>query len=292
MQIIRTVFLLPLVAPLVLANPTRVGSSPRDLFVDHVHDHAPRAKATTGLQVLADGNKRFVKKINKQHPGLFEDQVKNGQHPEFLSISCSDSRTSEGNIFDALPGTLFGERSIANRYDPHDPSTRSILGFSVTEIGVQHVIVTGHYGCGGIATAIASQPNPPLDASSTAVYAWIEPLRQLYLTSNRSEIVKLREANSKLSPVPKPGIDDPGFRAVIEENIKVSVKNVANDPIIVENWKKYADYQAASKNNTATGTAPKPLFIHGWVYDIATGGLTDLKVSQGPPGVPIPTVNF
>lgn len=101
-------------------------------------------------------------------------------------VPSSDSRASEGTIFNALPGTLFTERNIANRYVSNDINAVSILSYAVTELGVSHVIVMGHYGCGGVGASILAKPaSDALTYAGGAVQNWIEPIRNLYTTSTR-----------------------------------------------------------------------------------------------------------
>lgn len=307
MQLTRTILLLPLVASSVFAHPIRYTFNPREIFtaLEHVHDDthahkraepaegAANTGSTGGLASLLEGNKRFQEKMKTSDPNLLRSLVDNGQKPEFMFIGCSDSRVSESNIFDSKPGTFFTERNIANQYSSRDSNVNSILSYAVTVLGVQHVIVVGHYGCGGVAASIASAPKPPIDAANAAVQAWIDPIRQLYLTSEREEIVKLREENAKLPVVEEPEITVPGFRALVEENVKRNVQAIASDPIMTGHWQRFLDHEASNKNGTAApakrsshgeGEPPKAVFVHGWVYDLANGEIKDLKISQGPPG--------
>lgn len=96
----------------------------------------------------------------------------------------SDSRVSEGTIFAPLPGVLFTERNIANQYAGGDLNAVSILGYGVTELKVGHVIVMGHYGCGGVQASILNRPSN-LDRAGEAVQTWVDPIRALYYNSTR-----------------------------------------------------------------------------------------------------------
>ncbi|KDQ21708.1 hypothetical protein BOTBODRAFT_40399 [Botryobasidium botryosum FD-172 SS1] len=273
-----TLILVGLLSNVALANPIRLGQVSRR---DNTPDVSAAASAPE-ITALLQGNQRFRTKTD---PNLLSNLAKNGQKPDFLFIGCSDSRVSEGTIFDAQPGTLFGERNIANQFSSGDPNANSILSYAVTELGVKHVLVVGHTGCGGVAASIASPPTPPLDAAGQSIQTWINPIRELYHTSNRTEIVALRNANAGHSHVDAPGIDDPGFRALIEENVKKSVNSIASGTIITDHWKAYT----SGHHRRAEAGPLVPVFIHGWVYDIAKGTIKDLKVSQGPPGVPVPS---
>lgn len=143
----------------------------------------------------------------------------------------------------------------------------------------------GHYGCGGVAAAIATPPEEPLDAANTAVQNWIAPIRALYQNSTRAEIVSLREKNAALELVEEPEPEEPGFRALVEENVKVSVQAIATSTVI-------QDHFAALAQGGGEGETLVQVFIHGWVYDIANGEIQSLGISVGPPGVEIPSVPF
>jgi carbonic anhydrase len=234
----------------------------------------------TSLDILAAGNQAFRTNIAQTDPGLLEQLTINGQHPPFMYFGCSDSRVSEGTVFDALPGTLFTERNIANQFLPNDNNVKSVLGYGVATLGVTHIIVMGHYGCGGVGLAITSPPSPPIDAATAAVQNWVAPIRELYLTSNRSEIVQLRNQNQQLKSVPEPDVNDPGYRALVEENVKINVGRIVDASIIRNQF-----YLVSNENGA-------PVFIHGFVYDIATGVVSNLGISVGPPGVPIPSIPF
>ncbi|KAJ3572302.1 hypothetical protein NP233_g3180 [Leucocoprinus birnbaumii] len=242
---------------------------------------------TPTLQILTNGNQAFRNHINQDEPGLFQVLTEQGQSPPFMFLGCSDSRVSEGTIFDALPGTLFAERNIANQFHSSDPNAHAVLEYAVTDLGVQHVIVMGHYGCGGVASAIASPPSAYVDAATSAVQTWIEPIRELYQSSNRTEIVQLREQNNNETVIEAPGINNPGYRALVEENVKAGVQRIALDNVILNHYAILS-----SPNTTHQGGILQDVFIHGWVYDISNGEVHDLCVSVGPPGVPIPAIPF
>ncbi|TEB23378.1 carbonic anhydrase [Coprinellus micaceus] len=182
------------------------------------------------FDLLYQGNQAF----RQEDPALLKDLALNGQHPPFLFLGCSDSRVSEGTVFDAKPGTLFTERNIANRYSFKDPNVRSALAYGLGELHTKHVIVMGHYGCGGVAASIATPPKLPWDEGTAVVQGWINPIRKLYHTTKRKEVVELRQKNRGKSEVPAPPLHDPGFRALVEENVKVSVKKLASDGIVRE----------------------------------------------------------
>ncbi|KAK0463746.1 carbonic anhydrase [Desarmillaria tabescens] len=229
-----------------------------------------------GWDALSDGNENFRSEMESSYPGMLEDLAVNGQHPEFMFLGCSDSRVSEGTIFDALPGMLFGERNIANQFHENDTNSNAVLAYSVEGLGVQHIIVMGHHGCGGVSAAIASPPSQPWDVADAAVQEWILPLRKLYAQSTRPEIVEYRNKYPGGIDVP-PKLHEPVLRALVEENVKETVSNIASSQLIVERY---------------SNTTSAAVFIHGLVYDVENGEITNLDVSVGPPGISIPPVPF
>ncbi|KAG9019289.1 hypothetical protein FRB90_004296 [Tulasnella sp. 427] len=265
---------------------------------------AAQEAAQEALVKLVQGHSNFVTHIDQDSPGLLEQLERDGQKPTFEFIGCSDSRVSEGTIFDAKPGTFFTQRNIANQYSMSDTNAQSWMAYGISELGVTHIVVLGHYGCGGVAASIAS-PAGSADVSiaGATIEAWIQPIRQLYETSNRTEIVQLREANAGKERVEEPEYDDPGFRALVEENAKRSADMIFADPVIKAHYAVAVTSKSSSSPVTvlprrrrnqrpviraeAEG-ATQNVFIHTWVYDIRTGDLKDLDHSYGPPGVEIP----
>ncbi|KAF5334695.1 hypothetical protein D9611_011947 [Ephemerocybe angulata] len=230
------------------------------------------APSASDFDVLYQGNQAFRAK----DPALLQDLAKNGQHPPFLFIGCSDSRVSEGTVFDAKPGTFFAERNIANQYSRQDSNIRSILAYGLEELHVKHVVVMGHYGCGGVAASVATPPSLPWDEATAAIQQWIAPIRVTYQTSERKEVVEMRHRNQGNGTVSAPALHDAGFRALVEENVKNTVKRIASDTMVVELLQDSAH----------------PFFIHGWIYDIENGEVKDLGVSVGPRGSTVPAIPF
>ncbi|KAG8907481.1 hypothetical protein FRB99_004057 [Tulasnella sp. 403] len=235
---------------------------------DHIHRRGDDA-VQQALESLVKGNEAFRNDINTNHPGLLEQQLVQGQKPTFNFLGCSDSRASEGTIFDALPGTFFTHRNIANVHN-YNAESGSWLGYGVEHLNVTQVVVVGHYGCGGVAAAIASRSTKTLDATDSAVEAWIDPIRELYATSTREEIVAFREAHANDAVIAQPAFTDSGYRALIEEHAKHQADRIHLDPIIQNIYNEHE--------------FPRDVFIHTWVYDIESGNVVDLKHSYGPPG--------
>ncbi|KAF9788200.1 carbonic anhydrase [Thelephora terrestris] len=280
-----------LYAVLATATLSTVVASPTLAARGNSHRSGTRTLADAAdeypqLLPLEEGNSRFRQSIaESDHPDLLWDLTVNGQHPEFLFLGCSDSRVSEGTIFSPPPGVFFTERNIANQYGGEDLNAIAILAYGVTELRVGHIIVMGHYGCGGVQASILNKPDH-LDRAGEAVQAWIGPIRTLYYNSTRDEIVKLREYRAANPDAGPPQFNDSGFRALVEENVKNTVWGISQDPIIYDHWQAFLAEQNNGTLKRASESSPplKPVYIHGFVYDISSGEIYDLNVSQGPPG--------
>ncbi|KAF9047941.1 carbonic anhydrase [Panaeolus papilionaceus] len=211
-----------------------------------------------------------------------------------MMVDCSDSRVSEQDIFSAKPGTMFTAGNIANRFDEDDANSNAILSFAVETLKVKHVIVMGHYGCGGVAASML-----PFDASAVvnasradlAVQGWIKPIRELYMGSERPEIVAHREKHKNKPLTDLPELHDPAFRALVEENVKANVFKISKSRVMVDHYAKLAKSNLTVTSTTASSSSNpygnKPItdvYIHGWVYDVENGRVSDLGVSVGPPG--------
>lgn len=244
------------------------------------------------MEVLFEGNKKFRDGVQATDPGLLKKLTDDGQAPPFMFIGCSDSRVSEGTVFNAKPGTFFTERNIANQFHATDANAHSVMAYAISELGVKHLIVMGHYGCGGVAAAIATAPSAPIDAANGAVQNWIDPIRAIFQTSTRPEIVELREKNKLLAKVEEPEPQEPGFRALVEENVKANVRRIATDSVIANHFAALAGNSTVKRSSHHSGEAIGDVFIHGWVYDIENGEVRDLGVSVGPPGREIPSAPF
>ncbi|PVG02995.1 carbonic anhydrase, partial [Serendipita vermifera] len=255
------------------------------------------------IQKILAGNQEFQRTRNAT---LIQDLVDNGQKPPVMMISCSDSRLPEASVFNSEPGTFFMQRNIANQYKVGDEGVQSAMAYGINVLGVQHLVVLGHYGCGGVAASIASPPKAPISVSSGIVATWISDIRTLYLSSDREEIVEMRTRNLEIEAqggtVEEPTIREPGFRALVEENVKLGVQRLAASSVYKNlvgevETRLNADgtprSEARRKRETPAqeeaateeeGATLKPVFIHGWVHDLETGEVIDLNVSVGPPG--------
>ncbi len=191
-------------------------------------------------QHLIDGNREWVERMNREDPEFFSTLAR-GQKPRYLWIGCSDSRVPANMIADKLPGAIFVHRNIANMVVETDLNLLSVVYYAVHFLEVEHIIVCGHYSCGGIKAALDTKPLGFLDG-------WVGLIRNVY-TKNRKEL---------------DAIEDPleRERAFTEINVKQQVKNLSRIQVIRDRW--------------ATGDRPA---IHGMVYDVADGLLRDLDVN-------------
>ncbi|PPQ69674.1 hypothetical protein CVT24_001207 [Panaeolus cyanescens] len=253
----------------------------------------PRQDSSAAFDVLTTGHKAFKDNLAATDPGLLQRLADDGQAPPFMFLGCSDSRVNEGTVFNAAPGTFFSQRNIANQFQPNDQNAQAVLSYAVAVLGVEHVIVMGHYGCGGVAASIASAPTSGIDAANSAVQAWIQPIREIFQTSSRSEIVELRNKNAAAGGlIEEPEINEPGFRALVEENVKATVSRMASHSVMTNHFAALQAGNATLARRSGPAGPLKNVFIHGWVYDIETGEVSDLGVSVGPPGVAVPPAPF
>jgi carbonic anhydrase len=190
------------------------------------------------LKVLFDNNASWAKGRRDRDPEYFE-RLKNGQQPRYLWIGCSDSRIPANEIVGLQPGELFVHRNIANLFIHTDFNSLSVLQYAVEYLGVEHVIVCGHYGCGGIEAAMSNQQLGLVDN-------WLRHIRDLYNT-NKDEldaIVDFSQRRSRLA----------------ELNVQQQVLNISHTSVVQNAWQK-----------------KRPLYIHGLIYDLGDGYLKDLN---------------
>jgi len=210
------------------------------------------------LSRLLSANSQWAADVEKSEPGFFK-QCAAGQSPKVLWIGCADSRAPESVITACKPGDIFVHRNIANQFHLDDESAQSVLTYAVDSLGVEHVVVVGHTQCGGAAAcfnaaqgAAGSLPVPSASAEAP-INRWLTPLTSL--ASSLDHVV----GGSAAEALP----------ILVEENVKAQVKNICKSDTVLSAW------------STANGKS-KPLWVHGWVYEIEKGVLRDLEISQGP----------
>jgi len=196
------------------------------------------------LASLKANNRRWAAGKLAVDPGFFK-RLEGQQSPEYLWIGCSDSRVPANEIVDLDPGELFVHRNVANLAPPQDANYLSVLQFAVDVIKVKHVMVVGHYGCGGVAAAVDGKRLGLVDH-------WLHPIREV-AAAHRCELDAIGEQRDRLN-------------RLCELNVIRQVKNVAADVFVQDAW--------------ARG---QPLCVHGWIYSISNGLVTDLDVSVSNP---------
>jgi len=235
-------------------------------------------------KILAE-NAKWAARLNQTFPPYFPDP-KEKQAPKILWLGCSDSRVQESDATMALPGNIFVHRNIANQFHLHDDNALSVLAYAVRALGVQHVVIVGHEHCGGVITAMHGASHPLEDGAHAkrhhtlqdSLYHAIEEVFNLHLhdeTKESDEAASTRESpNDALTRWITPlsdrlrGIDLPedrerALQIAVEENVKMQVENLAGLEAFVKKWAKR-----------------RPVWVHGWVYDFATGFLRDLHITK------------
>lgn len=205
-------------------------------YMNHDHDYIP----DDFYKQILDNNIQWVERALETDPDYFKDLAK-GQHPPLLWIGCSDSRVPANEIIGAKPGEVFVHRNIANMVIHSDMNMLSVLDYAVNVLKVKHVIVCGHYGCGGVKAAMGNESIGIIDNWIRHIKD-IYRLHQLYLDSIMDE--------------------EKRFNAFVELNVKEQVFDLAKTSIVQNAWKIGQD-----------------LTLHGWVYGLNSGYVTDLNVN-------------
>ncbi|CAI2193035.1 12015_t:CDS:2 [Funneliformis geosporum] len=190
------------------------------------------------LQRLLDSNKAWAKSITETKPEFFTTMAQ-AQHPKIVWFGCSDSRVPAETVVQLGPGEIFVHRNIANQFNHADLNSLSVLQYAVDHLKVEHIIVCGHYGCGGVLAAMSNNQHGLVDN-------WLRNIKDVYWI-NKSTIES----------------SEPEKRAdkLVELNVKQQVYNIAATSIVQSAW--------------ADG---RKLEIHGWSYRLDNGILNDLEV--------------
>ncbi len=192
------------------------------------------------LQHLLENNRRWAKQVTEKTPRFFADLAEQ-QTPEYLWIGCSDSRVSANMIVGLMPGEIFVHRNVGNLVVHTDMNCLSVIQFAVEVLKVKHIIVCGHYGCGGVIAALERQRHGLIDN-------W---LRHIQDTANKYA--------EKLDTVNDPARK---LNALCEFNVIEQVLNVSETTVVQEAWER-------GQNVT----------VHGWIYDLNDGIMSDLRLS-------------
>jgi carbonic anhydrase len=196
--------------------------------------------AVNKLEHLLTNNKNWSERIKEQQPTFFAD-LASQQNPEYIWIGCSDSRVSAGDIVGLLPGEVFVHRNIANLVNHTDMNCLSVLHFAVEILKVKHIIVCGHYRCGGVQAALENKRNGLIDN-------W---LRHIQDTANLYDefLARFENKEEKLDKL-------------CELNVVEQVMNVSETTIVQDAWER-----------------GQSLTVHGWIYSIRDGVIKNLDVT-------------
>jgi carbonic anhydrase len=174
--------------------------------------------------------------------GFFR-RLERQQAPQYLWIGCSDSRVPANEIVGLDPGELFVHRNVANLAPPQDANYLSVLQFAVDVLKVKHIMVVGHYGCGGVKAAVDGKRRGLVDH-------WLHPIREVY-NEHRPALDAMPDEAARLD-------------RLCELNVARQVKNVAADVFVQDAWARGQDVS-----------------VHGWVYSLANGLVKDLNLTVG-----------
>ena len=184
-----------------------------------------------------ENNRKWIESHTSKKPDFFEHLAK-GQSPEFLFISCADSRVPVNNIMGLDPGEVFVHRNVANLVVNTDMNIHSVILYAIMHLKVKHVVVCGHYNCGGGATAMGNQSVGLIDG-------WLREIRDVYRL-HATELDAIKDEGAR-------------YNRLIELNVFEQCNNILKTEYF---QKSHAD-----------GGAPS---VHGWVFDISKGELIDL----------------
>ncbi|MDO5655355.1 MAG: carbonic anhydrase [Flavobacteriaceae bacterium] len=190
------------------------------------------------LETIFENNEQWILRKTQENPAYFKD-LNQGQTPEVLYIGCSDSRVTAEEIMGLAPGELFVHRNIANIVNAIDLNAQSVINYAVNQLEVNHIVICGHYSCGGVKAAMEAKDLGILNP-------WLRNIRDVY-----------RTYKSELNSIPD---SEKRYDRLVELNVEEQAINVV----------KMAAVQRAIRQ--------RGLQIHGWVFDIKSGKLIDLKI--------------
>jgi carbonic anhydrase len=189
------------------------------------------------LDDLLDRNVAWVAGKTRHDPHYFHRMAEQ-QTPEYLWIGCSDSRVTANDVLDLDPGAVFVHRNVANVVHTSDMNILAVIEFAVEQLKVKHIIVCGHYGCGGVARAISGESGALFDH-------WLQPIAMLY-RKHKGQFDAITDTRRRLD-------------RMCEINIEMQVRRAAATPIVENAWARGQE-----------------LHLHGWIYAIHDGLLRDL----------------
>jgi len=192
------------------------------------------------IEDLLENNLDWAETKTRSDPDFFQ-RLASQQNPEYLWIGCSDSRVPANDIVGLDPGELFVHRNVANLAPAQDANFLSVLQFAVEALKVRHIIVCGHYGCGGVAAAMSGERHGLIDH-------WLQPIRDVS-DEMAAHLLRLTDPKKRLD-------------ALCEANVAAQVRSVACNPIVHDAWAKGQE-----------------VAIHGWIYGINNGLIKDLGMT-------------
>ncbi|MGH9945761.1 MAG: carbonate dehydratase [Pyrinomonadaceae bacterium] len=192
------------------------------------------------LKHLLEQNKIWAKRIKEEDPRFFENSARM-QSPEYLWIGCSDSRITPDASLNMQPGEMFVHRNIANLVIPNDINCLAVMQYAVEVLNVRHIIICGHYGCGGVKAAYDPSTLGPIEN-------WLSYVRTL-MRKHHYEIESITDENERLD-------------RICEINVIEQIIGTGETTIITEAWRR--------------GQA---ITVHGWIYLVAEGIYNDLNFS-------------
>lgn len=211
--------------------------------------HSAGARPGTVLDELFDNNLAWANAKHAADPTFFR-RLAEQQAPRFLWVGCSDSRVPANDVVGLDPGEIFVHRNIANVVHSSDMNLLAVLEFAVDVLGVRHVIVCGHYGCGGVRRAIENAQGP---GGEGLVDHWLAPIVDLY-GRHRAQMDALPELSARLD-------------RLCELNVCLQMRRLAATPVMRSAWTRGAE-----------------LTLHGWIYGIGDGLLRDLGTTLSSSG--------
>jgi carbonic anhydrase len=192
------------------------------------------------LNHLFENNRKWASERTDEDPDFF-NRLSKVQNPEYLWIGCSDSRVPANVIIGLQPGEVFVHRNVANIVVHTDMNCLSVIQFAVEVLKVKHIIVCGHYGCGGVQTAINKKQHGLIDN-------WLRNIKEIY-KDNKEELNSISDNDLRIN-------------RLCELNVGKQVKNVCHTTIVQNAWQR-----------------GEQLTVHGWIYSIKNGLLNDLGFS-------------
>lgn len=192
------------------------------------------------LDKLFDNNRQWADSIRSSDPDFFP-QLAAQQSPEYLWIGCSDSRVPANQIVGLMPGEVFVHRNVANMVVHTDFSCLTVLQYAVDVLKVKHVMVVGHYGCGGVRAAYENADNGLIDN-------WLRNIKDVQYRY-REQLEAVEDVDERVA-------------LLTELNVKTQVEHVCQTTIVQNAWER-----------------GQPLSVHGWIYSIADGLLKDLGIT-------------